>query len=163
MGNNTRRSQMSASPSQRGDRREQRTMSVIGWGIWRAAGSVSALRRGHGPRASSLGGPIFVTLYSIDRRTMLRMLVSRTGAVGSDRCSPQYAFSERTLLDWNLLWMLLWLRKKNSTVHSPKGAILYGLLVLWSVLGRVIRRCYEFFKQLIHKTRFWIYLLRILL
>ena len=35
--------------------------------------------------------------------------------------------------------MSLWLRKKNSTVHSPKGAILYGLLVLWSVLGRVIR------------------------
>lgn len=54
-------------------------------------------------RANSLGGEVFVTLYSIDRRTMLQMLVSRTGAVGSDRCSPQYAFSERTLLDWNLL------------------------------------------------------------
>ena len=37
---------------------------------------------------------VFVTLYSIDRRTMLQMLVSRTGAVGSDRCSPQYAFSD---------------------------------------------------------------------
>jgi len=55
------------------------------------------------PRASSLGGQVFVTLYSIDRRTMLPMLVSRTGAVGSDRCSPQYAFGERALLDWNLL------------------------------------------------------------
>jgi hypothetical protein len=61
------------------------------------------LRRDMTRRASSLGGEVFVTLYSIDRRTMLAMLVSRTGAVGSDRCSPQYAFSERTLLDWNLL------------------------------------------------------------
>ena len=61
------------------------------------------LRRDMTRRASSLGGEVFVTLYSIDRRTILRMLVSRTGAVGSDRCSPQHAFSERTLLDWNLL------------------------------------------------------------
>jgi hypothetical protein len=52
---------------------------------------------------SSLEGEVLVTLYSIDPRTMLPMLVSRTGAVGSDRCSPHTRFSERTILDWNLL------------------------------------------------------------